>query len=121
MNWVSDADKPKHLWCPVCKAGWTLPLSQREADEHLIVHVGEGRWPNADQVMANEAFGRRLAEHIAFLVEDRPKCLDLLERLARVTGAMAQDTVWHDQMFDIVADIEAAQLEERKNADRTGG
>ena len=36
--------------------------------------------------------------------------LDLLARLARVVGAMTQESIWHDQMFDIMADIEALQI-----------
>ena len=36
---------------------------------------------------------------------------DLLARLARVVAAMAQDTQWHDQMFDLVADIEELQCQ----------
>lgn len=38
--------------------------------------------------------------------------IDLLERLARIVEAMAMDTQWHDQMFDIVADIQLLQLKQ---------
>ena len=39
--------------------------------------------------------------------------LALLDRLAKVVAAMAQDTALHDQMFDLMADIEALRLGQR--------
>jgi len=40
---------------------------------------------------------------------DDARILSLLERLARVVGAMAVDTQWQDRMSDIIADIEELQ------------
>ena len=35
-------------------------------------------------------------------------------RLAKIVAAMAQDTQWHDQMFDLVEDIETLQTAQQE-------
>jgi hypothetical protein len=39
-----------------------------------------------------------------------PDLLTTLLRLARIVGAMTHDTVWHDQAFEVVADLERLAL-----------
>ena len=39
------------------------------------------------------------------------RTLDMIERLARVIEAMAADTQWRNQMFELVADIEDLRLD----------
>ena len=39
------------------------------------------------------------------------RTLDMIERLSRVVEAMAADTQWHTQMFELVADIQDLRLD----------
>jgi len=48
----------EHLWCPVCKAGMQEPLTREQSDEHIFLHIVDGRREGVDDTLFRRALAR---------------------------------------------------------------